>query len=98
MNAMCLELSNRLTQSERDNPVATHEHSTPMPNGDNRWRPWINLVNLDKTGDAVGFRSTGRITRHRPVQESLPGDKSFFDELTAEYSVGVLEARYERNR
>ena len=55
-----------------ENPVATHEYSIIMPDGELRWNQWTNRALLDDNGQVVEFQGAGRdITERRMAEEAL---------------------------
>ncbi len=55
-----------------ENPVATHEYSIIMPDGEMRWNQWTNRAILDDDEQVVEFQGAGRdITERKMAEEAL---------------------------
>ena len=53
----------------RENPVATHEYSIIMPDGEIRWNQWTNRAILDDDEQVVEFQGAGRDITERKMAE-----------------------------
>ncbi|NOH04863.1 MAG: PAS domain S-box protein [Chloroflexi bacterium] len=60
-----------------DQPVIAFEQYDILPNGEKRWREWVDRAFFDKDGKIVEFQSTGRdITERKRAEMELRGSRA----------------------
>ena len=75
----------------RENPAATIEHRTLLPNGEIRWQQWSDRAIFDPQGSLIEFQSVGRdISDRKQAEEKLKQSEARLHAIVTSTSDGIL--------